>query len=82
MGIVARLNTTSSIGRATIKSTKATIVAPDYKPKPNIALAEIVDVTATGAQDGYGLIYSSANSRYEIKEISVASVPSVSGGTF
>ena len=81
MGIIARINTGGSISRATIKSTKATIVAPDFRPKPNIALAEINDVSTTGVQDGDALVFNSATNRYEAKTVT-ASVTEVIGGFF
>lgn len=81
MGITARINVAGSIGRATIKETKATIVAPDYRPKPNIALAEINDVATAGVQDGDAIVFNSATGKYETKTIT-ATVTSVIGGTF
>ena len=81
MGITAKINTSGSIGRATVKSTKATIVAPDFKPKPNVALAEITDVSTTGVQNGDALVFNSATNKYETKTIT-ATVTSVFGGTF
>jgi hypothetical protein len=81
MGIIARINTGGSISRATIKSTKATIVAPDFRPKPNIALSEITDVTVTGVQDGDGLVYNSITGKFEANTIT-ATVTEITGGTF
>ena len=81
MGITARINVAGSIGRATIKETKATIVAPDYRPKPNIALAEINDVSTEGVQDGDSLVYNSANNRFEMK-IATTVLEKLDGGLF
>ena len=48
-----------------------------------MALAEINDVSAVDVQDGYLLVYSSANSRYEVSPATtiIASLP-IDGGTF
>ena len=82
MAITARVNTTGTIGRATIKSNPKTAIAADtVAPKPNIALAEINDVSTTGVQDGDAIVFNSATNRYETRTVT-ASVTEVIGGTF
>ena len=82
MAITARVNTTGTIGRATIKSSPKTAIAADtFAPKPNISLAEINDVSTTGVEDGDALIFNSATNKYEAKTVT-ASVTEVFGGTF
>jgi len=82
MAITARINTQGAIGRATIKSNPKTAIAADtFAPKPNIALAEINDVSTTGVQDGDALVFNSATNRYEAKTVT-ASVTEVIGGFF
>ena len=82
MAITARVNTTGTIGRATIKSSPKTAIAADtFAPKPNIALAEINDVSTTGVQDGDAIVFNSATNRYEAKTVT-ASVTEVIGGFF
>ena len=67
----------STIGRATItQPAKATIVSTNFKPKPNVAVAELTDVIATGVQDNYVLAYNSTLNKYETK--SMANVANVS----
>jgi len=82
MAITARIKTQGTIGRATNKSNpKTTIAADTFAPKPNIALAEINDVSTTGVQDGDAIVFNSATNRYETRTVT-ASVTEVFGGTF
>jgi hypothetical protein len=82
MAIIAKINTQGTIGRATIKSSPKTAIAADtFAPKPNIALAEINDVSTTGVQNGDALVFNSATNRYEAKTVT-ATVTQVFGGTF
>ena len=70
------------IGTVTIfQPNRTTIVSPKYKPKPNVALAEINDVSTEGVQDGQSLVYVSANNRYEMK-IATTVLQQVDGGYF
>lgn len=70
------------IGKVTIfQPNRTTVVSPKYRPKPNVALAEINDVSTESVQDGYSLVYSSANSRYEMK-IATTVLEKVDGGYF
>ena len=72
------------IGKVTVfQPNQTTVVSPRYSPKPNVALAEINDVSAENVQNGYLLVYSSANSRYEISPATsiIGSLP-IDGGTF
>jgi len=80
MAITARLNTTTGIGRATIKqTTRSTIVSQNYTPKPNVSLAEINDVSLGGVQNGQTLVFNSSTGTYEANTVAV---PVVNGGTF
>jgi hypothetical protein len=82
MAINARINTTGTIGRATVKSSpKTTIAADTFAPKPNVSLAEINDVSTANVQNGDALVYNSTTGKFETKTIT-ASVTSVIGGTF
>ena len=70
------------LGKVTVfQPNRTTVVSPNYKPKPNVALAEINDVSTEGVQDGYSLVYSSANNRYETK-VAVTVLATLDGGTF
>jgi hypothetical protein len=75
----------ADIGRIVISQpNRTTITSPNYRPKPNVAFAEINDVDTTGLQDNYTIIYSAANNKYEVKSAAnlQASVTSVVGGFF
>lgn len=75
----------ADIGKIVISQpNRTTITSPNYRPKPNVSLAEINDVDTTGLQDNFTIIYSSANSRYEVKSATnlEASVTNVIGGFF
>jgi len=83
MGIVARINTTGSIGRATIKSSPKTAIAADtFAPKPNVSMGEINDVTLSGLQDGYTLIFNSTTNNFESQPLSNVSITNIIGGFF
>jgi hypothetical protein len=72
------------IGKVVINQpNRTTITSPNYRPKPNVAFAEINDVSTDGLQDGYTIIFSAANNRYETKSAANLSVStSIFGGYF
>jgi hypothetical protein len=70
------------VGRVTVfQPNQTTVVSPKYSPKPNVALNEINDVSTDGVQDGFSLVYSSANNRFETK-IATSVLDELDGGTF
>ena len=70
------------LGKVTVfQPNRTSIVSPNYKPKPNVALAEINDVYTNNVQDGYSLVFSSANNRYEMK-IATTVLEKLDGGIF
>ena len=70
------------IGKVTVfQPNQTTVVSQKYNPKPNVALAEINDVSTLDVQDGFSLVYSSANNRYEMK-IATTVLEKLDGGTF
>ncbi len=82
MAITARVNTTGTIGRATIKSSPKTAIAADtFAPKPNVSLSEINDVSLTGVENGDALVFNSITNRFEANTVT-ATVTQVIGGTF
>lgn len=82
MAITARVNTTGTIGRATIKSSPKTAIAADtFAPKPNVSLSEISDVSLTGVENGDALVFNSITNKFEAQTVT-ASVTEVFGGTF
>jgi hypothetical protein len=73
------------IGKVVISQpNRTTITSPNYRPKPNVAFGEINDVSTLGLEDGYTIIYSAANSKFETKSSAnlIASITSVFGGFF
>ena len=72
----------ADIGKVVVNQpNRTTITSPNYKPKPNVVLSEINDVYTNGVQDGFSLVYSSANTRYEMK-IATAVIEKLDGGYF
>jgi hypothetical protein len=70
------------IGKVTVfQPNRTTITSPNYKPKPNVVLSEINDVYTDNVEDGFSLVYSSANNRYEMK-IAQAALDKLDGGLF
>lgn len=88
MAIVARINNVGNIGRATVKTgTRASVVSPNFAPKPNVALVELTDVSITSPEDGAVLSFDSTTNRYEVKQIDANNftnfiISTISGGTF
>ena len=72
----------ADLGTVTVfQPNRTTVVSPKYKPKPNVALAEISDVSTDNVQDGQSLVYVSANNRYEMK-IATSVIDNLDGGYF
>jgi hypothetical protein len=72
----------TTIGRVKVtQSTRSTIVAQNFAPKPEVSLAQLNDVDTQGVQNGQALIFNSATGKYEANTI-VATVVSIVGGTF
>ena len=70
------------LGKVTVfQPNRTTLVSPNYKPKPNVSLAEINDVSTEGVQDGYSLVFDSANNRFEMK-VATTVLGSLDGGLF
>jgi len=63
------------------QQSRSTIVAQNFAPKPNIALAEISDVSTVGVENGDALVFNSVTNKYEAKTIT-ATVTEIIGGTF
>ena len=63
------------------QQTRSVIAAQSFAPKPNVALVELTDVNATGAENGQGLIYNSVTGKFEANNVT-AVVTSVFGGNF
>ena len=83
--VTARINKLGGVGKVTITSPVRTVVAdPKFKPKPNIALNELNDVSTEIKQDGDVLLYSSNTDSYYLGPIDQASINigTINGGSF
>jgi len=76
-----RLGSSTSITGTVRQQTRSVIAAQNFAPKPNVALVELTDVNATGAENGQGLIYNSVTGKFEANTV-IAVVTSVFGGNF
>ena len=72
--------TRNIVARVT-QQTRSTIVAQNYKPKPNVALTELTDTSLSGVQDGQVLQFNAATGKFEANTVS-ATVTTVNGGSF
>jgi len=85
MAINGTIGRSNRLGPVTVGATSRTTVANlNFKPKPNVALAEIIDVSTAGVEDGYTLIYNSDTEKYEAQALSNVAIDltSITGGTF
>ena len=72
----------TTIGRVKVtQSTRSTIVAQNFAPKPDVSLGQLTDVVTTGVENGQGLIFNSSTGKFEANTVT-ASVVSIIGGTF
>jgi hypothetical protein len=72
------------LGKVTVfQPNRTTVVSSNYRPQPNISLSDINNISTEGVQDGYSLVFNSANNRFEmnIATLSLANT-TLSGGTF
>lgn len=72
-----------NIGTVRITSPVRTVVAdPKFQPKPNVAMAEIVDVNLDGNRDGYTIIYDAETEEFVSSPFTDVALPNVNGGSF
>jgi hypothetical protein len=70
----------TTIGRVKVtQSTRSTIVAQNFVPKPDVALAQLNDVSTQGVQNGQALIFNSTTGKYEANTVLVTVI---NGGVF
>ena len=72
--------TRNIVARVT-QQTRSTIVAQNYKPKPNVALTELTDTDLTGVENGQVLQYNAVTGKFEANDVT-ATVTTVNGGSF
>jgi len=85
VAVNAKINTTGTIGRATVRQpTRSVIASENFAPKPNVSLGEVNDVSTTGVQNGFTLIFNSTSGKFEAKPASdvTGTITQITGGTF
>jgi len=66
----------------TIRPSKTTVASVIVAPSSNISLGTLTNVDVANVADGQGLIYSTANGKFEGKTITATAVTSIVGGSF
>jgi len=70
------------LGKVTIgQKNRTSIVSSNFKPKPNVALAELSDINLVNVDDKDVLQYNSATGKFEANTVT-ATVIAVNGGSF
>ena len=74
---------TSAASAVSVKSSKTTVASVVVAPSSNISLGTLTNVDVANVADGQGLVYSSANGKFEGKTITAeVTVTSIIGGSF
>jgi hypothetical protein len=74
---------TSAASAVTIKPSKTTVASVVVAPSSNISLGSLTNVDVANVADGQGLVFSSANGKFEGKTITAeVTVTSIVGGSF
>ena len=74
-----------NLGKVVVKQpNRTTITSPNFATNTITTFAGLSDVSTSGVQNAYTLIYSSATEKYEMKPAQelTASITSIDGGTF
>lgn len=74
-----------TIGKVSVSSPNRTFISdPKFKPKPNVALVELTDVTIESLQDGEVITYDSDEGKFIIAPINQAQINlrNIVGGSF
>jgi hypothetical protein len=85
MAVNARINTGANIGQVKLtQQTRSTIATQNFQPKPNISLGEVRDVSTTGVQDGFTLIFNSETGKFQAEPAANVSgqITQITGGFF
>ncbi len=72
---------TSAASAVSIKSSQSTVASVVVAPSSNISLGSLTNVDVANVADGQGLVFSSANGKFEGKTITSV-VTSIVGGSF
>lgn len=86
MATTARLTNRNPIGKVSVTSSvRTTIADPKFKPKPNVAISEVVGVdVVTRQEDGDILTYNAVTGLWESQQIQNVNVNvrNINGGYF
>jgi len=75
----------ADIGRVRLRASgRSTISSQNFEVTPNVSLSGISDVSTTGVQNGYTLVYNSTTNKWEPSEIVATDVElaTITGGSF
>ena len=82
MAVNVTVGNRTGIGQVTVtQPVRSTVVAQNFKPKPNVALTELTDTNLSGVEDKQVLQFDSATGKFIANTIT-ATVVSVNGGAF
>lgn len=82
---IVKITQPGTIGKVSVSSPNRTFISdPKYKPKPNVALVELTDVTIESLQDGEVITYNSDDGKFVIAPINQAQINlrNIVGGSF
>jgi hypothetical protein len=73
----------ATIGKVTITSpVRTTIADPKFRPKPNVALSELTDVSIVLPEDGEIIAYDALSGKYKPTSIVDIAIGNINGGQF
>ena len=82
MAVNATIGNRTGIGQVTVtQPVRSTVVAQNFKPKPNVALTELTDTNLSGVEDKQVLQFDSATGKF-IANTVTATVTAINGGAF
>lgn len=85
MAVNVKINNGTNIGQVKVSQPiRSTIVDQNFKPKPNVSLGELVDVSTGGVENGYTILFNTATNKYEVGPVSnvAVTISHIYGGTF
>jgi hypothetical protein len=73
----------ATIGKVTITSpVRTTIADPKFRPKPNVALSELTDVSIVLPEDGEIVAYDAISGKFKTSSIVDIAIGNINGGQF
>jgi hypothetical protein len=78
-----KIRTPGIIGKVSVSgSVRTTIADPKLKPKPNVALVELVDTSVSGLQNGDVVAYDATQQKFTNQSLTQVAIRSINGGSF